>query len=152
MSYSRWSNSVWYTFWSNSRTRLKEEQIFEVCSVVSFKYKEIKENINGCIATIKKLSPDNTIKEFKELKRYMKTFIAHVNSDPAVKYCEELRKGLITPECLDWIASSEGSAVKELEEAIIVIETPLERIPLLMHNVESPLAKELIMHRLKITL
>jgi len=43
MSYSRWSNSVWYTYHSAIRNS-KEDQIFEICMVegnIHFTYRDI---------------------------------------------------------------------------------------------------------------
>jgi len=46
MSYSRWSNSTWYTFWSATTVtnykwptkKLKRQQIFEICDFPSFTF------------------------------------------------------------------------------------------------------------------
>ena len=54
MSYSRWSNSRWYTFWSAMGAeptqykwptqRLKDNQVFEICDIPSYfiTYSELK--------------------------------------------------------------------------------------------------------------
>ena len=54
MSYSRWSNSRWYTFWSASSAelteykwptqKLKDSQVFEICDIPSYyiTYGELK--------------------------------------------------------------------------------------------------------------
>ena len=56
MSYSRWSNSFWYTFWSDSRAKSKEEEIFEICDFghgMKFNYAQIKENPEKCMTEVK---------------------------------------------------------------------------------------------------
>lgn len=48
MSYSRWSYSRWYTYHDASSGDKKQDQIFTVCSVRSFKFEEISQDILGC--------------------------------------------------------------------------------------------------------
>jgi hypothetical protein len=54
MSYSRWSNSVWYTFWGSYSPKginKKKEQIFEICDFPSYHvtYQQIVDNIDKVI-------------------------------------------------------------------------------------------------------
>ena len=61
MSYSRWSNSRWYTFWSSMGAeqtqykwptqRLKDNQIFEICDMPSYfiTYGELKSRSRSAI-------------------------------------------------------------------------------------------------------
>jgi hypothetical protein len=66
MAYSRFSNSIWYTFWSShegTETRyklptqdLKDSQVFQICDIPSFdiKYGDIrKKGINEILNEIK---------------------------------------------------------------------------------------------------
>jgi hypothetical protein len=64
MSYSRWSNSTWYTFWTafSERTeykfptqKLKETQVFEICDFPSlhFTYKEIAEGLDPVLEKVR---------------------------------------------------------------------------------------------------
>lgn len=57
MSYSRWSNSIWYTFWSDNSPNhiFKKDQIFEICDLdgIYFTYEELKEDIDGCLQKVK---------------------------------------------------------------------------------------------------
>lgn len=58
MSYSRWSNSTWYTFWSATSPKgfnKKPEQIFEICDLPSYNvtYKQIKDDVDKTISNIK---------------------------------------------------------------------------------------------------
>jgi hypothetical protein len=55
MSYSRWLNSIWYTFWCASSGDTKDEQVFYICDFrpsPQFTYKEIKEDIEDCIRRV----------------------------------------------------------------------------------------------------
>jgi hypothetical protein len=54
MSYSRWSNSIWYTFWSSNSPKginKKKEQIFEICDFPSYHviYQQIVDDIDKVI-------------------------------------------------------------------------------------------------------
>ena len=58
MSYSRWSNSVWYTFWSSSSPKglfSKEDQIFEICDSHSYfiTYREIVQDVDKVLQQVK---------------------------------------------------------------------------------------------------
>jgi hypothetical protein len=66
MSYSRWSNSLWYSFYACSYSYERDEQTFEVCGVKSFPYKDLKNNLEQCLIEIKKLCPETTEKELLE--------------------------------------------------------------------------------------
>jgi len=55
MSYSRWSNSVWYTFWSGYDSCANDAR-FEICDFsagLSFTYREIKEDVDACIVHVR---------------------------------------------------------------------------------------------------
>ncbi len=86
MAYSRWSNSYWYTFWTFSDSELKENQIFDVCTLRVFSYKELTTNINNCLLAVRE-SVEQEIKEklddtvYEELKGYMKEFIKDVDKE-----------------------------------------------------------------------
>ena len=95
MSYSRWSNSCFYTFWCASKATCRDEEIFDVCAVKSFTYKELVDDIDACITDIKNIETDHTEEELKELKGYMLEFIEDVKEEyntPSQKY----RDGEIT--------------------------------------------------------
>ena len=57
MSYSRWTSSIWYTFWSSSSPNdiFKKDQIFEICDYdgLEFTYQELKEDLEGCLEQVK---------------------------------------------------------------------------------------------------
>ena len=57
MAYSRFSNSIWYTFWCDHPTESnkREDQLFEICDFPSmyFTFKQLSDNLNGCIDSVK---------------------------------------------------------------------------------------------------
>jgi len=94
MSYSRWSNSVWYTFWCSTDSEEMDEQLFDVCGICSFTYAELKQGLDKCIDKIKGIiAEDNqsepitftsdkyTEDEYDELKIYMKRFIKDIEEE-----------------------------------------------------------------------
>lgn len=53
MSYSRWSNSYWYTYWCVADPDIPETRataIFEICTVARFRASEIRKDIAACVA------------------------------------------------------------------------------------------------------
>ena len=107
MSYSRWSNSVWYTFWTSfsedtkfklPTKRLKNNQYFEICDLQSYhvSYGEIDEiGIDNVIKEIKYyysksynisimgeetvFKKDVTEEEWNELKGYLLAFVDDID-------------------------------------------------------------------------
>ena len=85
MSYSRWgSSSIWYTYWCSGAIGdddKRDEQLFDICSVMMFTYRELKDDISGCIDKVKD-SEDapitNSENDYKELQGYMESFMADV--------------------------------------------------------------------------
>jgi len=95
MSYSRWSNSVWYTFWCSSGSDKRDEQLFSICGVTIFTYADLKQGLDICIDKIKNIvieikNKDNESSigifeysedDYDELKVYMKRFIKDVEEE-----------------------------------------------------------------------
>lgn len=84
MSYSRWTNSTWYTYWASSDSKKRDDQIFEICIDGRFTYNQLKSDIKGCLQIIAnnpeaKVKPDQL--ELDELEIYMKRFIRDVEAD-----------------------------------------------------------------------
>jgi hypothetical protein len=48
MSYSRWSNSRWYTYHDCASGDTKGSQVFNVCGVQDFTFDHIESDILGC--------------------------------------------------------------------------------------------------------
>lgn len=87
MSYSRWGNSRWYTFWCVSDSKVRSEQEFDVCGERTFTYEELIMDLKRCLDRFKMndgigvaYSPP-TKEELEELKGYMLEFISDVESD-----------------------------------------------------------------------
>lgn len=100
MSYSRWNNSKWYTYWDTSWSyplefklptkELKNKQVFTVCSVGNFTYEDLIINMEECLDKVRVDSSYNkeiliedeytevtifpTYEEMEELETYIKKF------------------------------------------------------------------------------
>lgn len=94
MAYSRWTNSVWYTFGTykdGDRLRNRSAWYFKIfCdsleTIGGFSYDELKNDIDKCIQAVKNdvnpnIKPLITEKEITELKTYMLEFIEEIEKD-----------------------------------------------------------------------
>jgi hypothetical protein len=90
VSYSRWGNSVWYTYWATSGPKDVEGQIFIVAGVGSATYGVMKQDFDGVLEKFvtKALDPqvfatlkDVTDTQREELSRYMKLFMHDVEDE-----------------------------------------------------------------------
>ena len=83
MSYSRWINSDFYTFWSGSAARKKEDEqfccMFSLDSAPHFSYNEVKEMIKNPDLMRLKITDDLYPDHIEELLRYMKAFVKDVD-------------------------------------------------------------------------
>jgi len=89
MSYSRWSNSRWYTYWriQSKDTENRETAIFDVCGCTHFSAKQLRDNMDGCLSITEDKENHNCKKEYKvkedeldELRIYMRRFLDNVDS------------------------------------------------------------------------
>lgn len=90
MAYSRWGkDNRWYTYWcvQDKNNENRDTAIFEICTVISFSAKQLRDDIKGCleIAKIKenknsKIEYQVTDKEIDKLKHYMNQFLKSVGS------------------------------------------------------------------------
>ena len=89
MSYSRWSNSRWYTFHSvgpEGQKETKDNAIFEICGANRFTAKELRDDLQGCIDKAKQKDIEQcgedsaTIEEIEELKEYIDYFLQDIDS------------------------------------------------------------------------
>ena len=89
MSYSRWINSEFYTFWAGSKTRKKENEqfccMFSLDSSPMFSYTEVKEMIKNPDLMRLKITDDLLPEHIEELLTYMGQFIADVDQHYFVK-------------------------------------------------------------------
>lgn len=85
MSYSRWSTSVWYTFWTTYSGPNKDDQTFDVCDVAAFTYEQLRRDLDGCVARAVEIAQNGGSKigeaETTELRGYMKTFMKEVDAE-----------------------------------------------------------------------
>lgn len=86
MSYSRWSNSRWYTFWCVHPRDQRETRASALFSVMDanaeewqpserqFNAAEIRKNVDACVGEF-----TGTTEELQELKGYMGDFLEAVD-------------------------------------------------------------------------
>jgi len=79
MSYSRWSNSKWYTYWcvQDEETENYNTALFTVCSVKTFTAKKLRDALDYCISEVQAKCP-STDAEIDELKGYITRFLEDV--------------------------------------------------------------------------
>lgn len=85
MSYSRWINSIWYTYHDTNSGSTLDAQVFTICNVASFTYKELKADkehcVDKCCESI--LRPNG--EEREELKGYIQRFMIDVEAEYALE-------------------------------------------------------------------
>lgn len=113
MSYSRWSNSSWYTYYCASESLERDEQLFDVCAIKAFTYRDLKDNLQGCLDGLKAdQCKDATQKELEELKGYMLEFIDDVESNVEINEYESL-KNLPLEDLPLYISTAKSENVRE---------------------------------------
>ena len=85
MSYSRWINSTFYTYWCLSDAKNKKDELFmchtDIYKCYKFKYTECKrlvENITAIKGQINEIEGDG---DATELQSYMKKFVKDVDKE-----------------------------------------------------------------------
>ena len=89
MSYSRWSNSRWYTFWNASSGKTKDEQVlslwYSIDNIRDITYGELKDLVESqaLTAAIDMIlwKYDCTVPEAEEAVGYIKEFIRNVEEE-----------------------------------------------------------------------
>ena len=93
MSYSRWLNSSFYTYWCSSNAKRKEEEIFnchmDLDAQISITYEECIRIVDSLVLIKGKVNQIKDDVEAQELQGYIKEFITDVDS----KYLADLRGG-----------------------------------------------------------
>lgn len=90
MSYSRWGDSRWYTYWRGEDNSPLEEQVFQVDTLFTMgfiPYVEMKADFEAAVARFVKeaiaqeeeYAPD--AEEIVELRGYMREFMAEVEAE-----------------------------------------------------------------------
>jgi len=68
MSFSRWSNSCWYTYADVAGG-------FTICGVLNLSDEEILNSIDACIEKVKNVTENSyTQEEYQELKEYIQQY------------------------------------------------------------------------------
>ena len=94
MAYSRFTTSTWYTYWSSpsdkSLDSVKDAQVFTICPHAAFTYRDIKDDMERCVAeTVKNALSEEmfgmeevTDEDIKELKELMQIFLNDMDDNP----------------------------------------------------------------------
>jgi len=81
MAYSRWLQSRWYTYWlcqDNVPNLEFYEEVFVICSLISFTFEELFENMDACLDKVRRADQEATNEEIEELRGYMNQFLEDV--------------------------------------------------------------------------
>jgi hypothetical protein len=86
MSYSRWSNSEWYTYWCSGTSHKQSAQCLSISYSISdgkdITYGELKElGSTGIVDKMKGLFPDASEKDIKSLLGYIDEFMDDVEGN-----------------------------------------------------------------------
>lgn len=92
MSYSRWLESYWYTYWCvkmKDEIETRDNAMFEVCAIACFTAHELRTDMESCIKRALLACENNTFQpiesEIDDLREFMKEFLADVDEKyPAV--------------------------------------------------------------------
>jgi len=83
MSYSRWGQSKWYTYWmcQDPTTENRETAIFNICAIASFTAKQLRTDIKQClnVAMNKEFGDSIRVAEREELRGYIEEFLTAVD-------------------------------------------------------------------------
>lgn len=156
MSYSRWSNSRWYTFYTSFGGDTKKSQAFEVMIDFArsriFTYDELNRDIDGCLTDIKNLcanpvgykSPREILTEdFKSRETTIFDRITYVDEmsepDPATE--EELQELRVYMENfiadVEWDYSMLGKIIE-----FLIAETRIKKFGWWLKNKFQPKRKK----------
>ena len=131
----------------------KDIQRFEVCSLTSFSYKELKENIEKCLAKISRIAVDASEEEMEELRTYMNSFISDVESDKNIEAFEKLRVDRDLASFVRYAGDYlEKNKDEDLEEIPKVVNTPRDKLPLIINILDSDSALDILNKKLSGTL
>jgi len=78
MSYSRFSNSVWYTYPLSSDARVADDEEFCIAYVKDFTYYQLRVDMVGCIQYLWERCSWASIDQLRELAYYIYFFMAEV--------------------------------------------------------------------------
>ena len=88
MSYSRWSNSDWYTFWccQDDKTENRDTALFEIMCVATFTAKELRQDVESCLDQ----ACDPNIHLGPVSREQLEGFVVEFLADVDAKYPREL--------------------------------------------------------------
>ena len=88
MSYSRWLNSDWYTFWccQDDATENRDTALFEIMCVATFTAKQLRDNLGACMDQACAASGHDRPPNREELEGFVAEFLSDVDA----KYPREL--------------------------------------------------------------
>ena len=145
MSYSRWSNSRFYTYYLAEDTWHKDGQRFDISGVACFCYADLKNDIEGCLKKVRGIDPEATETQIEELRGYMKSFMYDVETDEEVTYYEELKnldrshlskiKKILSTTRNSYNRRSDP----QFSEAVMLLEAPVEMVPTFVGTVKTEL-------------
>lgn len=88
MSYSRWLNSYWYTYWQYRGDENRDNAMFAICTIETFTAKQIRDDIDWCLAQVtksccerKEFKRQPTTSEMAELRGYMLEFLDDIEQE-----------------------------------------------------------------------
>jgi len=86
MSYSRWGNSYWYTYWQvqSEDTENCDTAVLCICRFeedITFTAKQLRESLDKCISTVIMKDKRASEEEIDELATYMIKFLTDVEEE-----------------------------------------------------------------------
>lgn len=129
MSYSRWSDSHWYTYYTCSSGFTKDTQRFEINCDITFTYKELKEDMYRCLKEVSKKDIALPNELMIELQGYMDEFISDVENSSYFKVKINDKEYEIIKDEHKWRKSSLKDDIKKFystDEILKQIEKDIE--------------------------
>ena len=84
MSYSKWLNSKFYTYWNDKKVKNKEDEVFichtDIQRFYGFTYSECKKYIDSIVSIKGRINEIDDDIQAKELQGYMKEFVDQVDN------------------------------------------------------------------------
>jgi len=96
MAYLRWSSSIWYAYYHTNEYTSKDDQPLCIAMIRTFKYKELINDLEGCMGECRKINDEIstkkcTEKDLQELKDAMMSFIKDVLYNHELTEIETIR-------------------------------------------------------------
>ncbi len=81
MAYSRWGGSCWHTFWCvhpSGEKETSDNALFEICGLCQFTAKELRDDIETCLNTVRDIASYADNEKIDELRTYIAEFLEDV--------------------------------------------------------------------------